>query len=382
MIRIWRFIRIIVRLIRWESVGVFLRRVAGLVVFLAVLGGLLAAVQGIPEWEVRRASVRSTVVNPEAKTTPADVAALQNEMRKTFIQVVGGAFALFALYFTYRRVKVAEQGHITDRYTKAIEQLGALTAAGKPNVEVRLGSIYALERIAFDSPRDHWTIMEVLTAYVRQNAPAPEQVPTKEENEKAIVVGPSTEIQAILTVLGRRRRGRRHGSNRRGLDLGDSDLRGADFQGARLDSASFYKTHLEGASFVDAHVVGAHFNEAHLEGAAFISAHVEGASFCMAHVEGVRFDMARVEETYFDVAHVEGAIFNGAHIEGASFEHAVGLTVSQFTYAEGWEQAGFDEPFLQELKSAKRKEDKLENAIPPPETHVNESHQGGNESGE
>ncbi len=39
------------------------------------------------------------------------------------------------------------------------------------NLEVRLGGIYALERIARDSPKDHWTIMEVLTAYVRENSP-------------------------------------------------------------------------------------------------------------------------------------------------------------------------------------------------------------------
>jgi hypothetical protein len=50
-----------------------------------------------------------------------------------------------------------------------------LNAKNEPNVEVRLGAIYALERIAYDSPRDHWPIIEVLTAYVRQNAPAPAQ---------------------------------------------------------------------------------------------------------------------------------------------------------------------------------------------------------------
>ncbi|WP_062294251.1 hypothetical protein [Nostoc piscinale] len=36
---------------------------------------------------------------------------------------------------------------------------------------MRLGAIYTLERIAKDSAKDHWTIMEVLTAFVRENAP-------------------------------------------------------------------------------------------------------------------------------------------------------------------------------------------------------------------
>src|SRR5208283_4013250 len=201
------------------------RRVAGLLLLGAVFAGLLVAVQRVPEWQTKRASVRSSAVNPEAKTTPEDVAAIQNEMRKTLLQEVGGAFALFALYLTFRRVKVAEQGHITDRYTKAIEQLGALTAASKPNVEVRLGAIYALERIAFDSPRDHWPIMEVLTAYVRQNAPAPTEEPTKRENDIAVAKKPATEIQAILTVLGRRKRDRKREGKWQRLDLSNSDLR-------------------------------------------------------------------------------------------------------------------------------------------------------------
>jgi hypothetical protein len=57
-------------------------------------------------------------------------------------------------YLTWRNVRIAQenlavtqQGHITDRFTKAIDQLGAT------NVEVRVGGIYALGRIAEDSPR-------------------------------------------------------------------------------------------------------------------------------------------------------------------------------------------------------------------------------------
>ncbi|MCB1417506.1 MAG: pentapeptide repeat-containing protein [Notoacmeibacter sp.] len=41
-----------------------------------------------------------------------------------------------------------------------------------PNLEVRIGAIYALERIAQDSLRDHIQIMEILCAYIRENAEA------------------------------------------------------------------------------------------------------------------------------------------------------------------------------------------------------------------
>jgi hypothetical protein len=63
-----------------------------------------------------------------------------------------------------RTLQVTEQGHITERYTKAIEQLGS------DKLDVRLGGIYALERIAVDSKRDHPTVVEVLGAFVREHS--------------------------------------------------------------------------------------------------------------------------------------------------------------------------------------------------------------------
>lgn len=65
---------------------------------------------------------------------------------------------------TARTFQVTERGQVTDRYSKAIEQLGSAT------LDVRLGGVYALEQIAKDSARgedDQATIVEVLSAFVR-----------------------------------------------------------------------------------------------------------------------------------------------------------------------------------------------------------------------
>jgi uncharacterized protein YjbI with pentapeptide repeats len=357
-----------------ETTATTLRRLLGIALLAAVVAGLVVAVQLIPEWQVRRADVRPTAQEPQGKpTTRAEVVSLQNEMRKTLIQVVGGAFAIIALYFTYRRVRVAEQGHITDRYTKAVEQLGALTAENKPNIEVRLGAIYALERIALDSARDHWTIMEVLTAYVRQNAPPPSTPPTEvekrrefrtvrgdilrnrkrekevlaanlrqnapttatpsaEEKKLAIAKGPSTEVQAILTVLGRRRN-RRHekvgqdldlrGSYLRGAALAQAHLEGANFSGAHLEEANFSEAYLEGANFKWAHLQRADFSGAHLKEANFNSALLEGADFGEAHIDAGDFQGAFLEGTKFANAHLKSAGFDSARLEGSNFTDAL-----------------------------------------------------------
>jgi Pentapeptide repeats (8 copies) len=111
-------------------------------------------------------------------------------------------------------------------------------------LEVRLGGIYALERIARDSPRDRWTIMEVLTAYVRQNA---RWLPL----DTGAAQDPRTDIQAILTVLGRRRVPP-DWRDPEFLYLQGTDLRGLGLRGAQLDRAHLGHAHLEKADLRDA----------------------------------------------------------------------------------------------------------------------------------
>src|SRR5829696_2449684 len=156
-----------------------------------------------------------------AKERPA----LVNEYRRTWAQIIGGFGLLLGLYFTWRRVEISQDQQVTERFTRAIDQLGATDdTTSKPRLEVRLGGIYALERIAWDSPkRDYSTVMEVLTAYVRENTPqAPEpsqasseaastsnEAPAEAEEERAEQAAPpepsrpTADIQAILDVLDR-----------------------------------------------------------------------------------------------------------------------------------------------------------------------------------
>jgi hypothetical protein len=99
---------------------------------------------------------------------------LQNDVRTTLLQGVGGLAVLIGAFFTYRQVQtsrrqleIAQHGQVTERFTRAIDQLG------HENLDVRLGGIYALERIANDSAQDRTTVTEVLTAFIRGHAPWP-----------------------------------------------------------------------------------------------------------------------------------------------------------------------------------------------------------------
>jgi hypothetical protein len=214
----------------------------------------------LPQWQV--AQVR----NLEPKERFDRV----NEARKTLATILGGIALLAGFFGTWQNLQLAQEGQITDRFTKAIEQLGASYPDGKPKLDVRLGGIYALERIANDSERDHWPIMEVLCTYVREHA----RVTGQDQGEQPPTTQPmSTDIQAILTVLGRRdtkyekstevlnlRQTNLFKADLNEAHLTRADLGGADLSGADLTRADLSKADFLGADLRGSHLFGANLN--------------------------------------------------------------------------------------------------------------------------
>jgi len=240
---------------------------------------LLLALWKIPEWQV------SSLANPSLQAK--DRFELENEARKTLAQLTGGVLLIIGLVITGRRVRalernveIAQEGQITERFTRAIEQLGAVDGHGRKKLEIRLGGIYALERIARDSEKDHWTVMEVLTAYVRENAP------WKEEGEEVGQLSEytllRTDIQAVLTVLGRRSWRDKEAKEGRVLNLSKTNVRKANLEKAHLEKANLSEAHLENANLSEAHLEKADLSGAHLENAILGQAHLEKANLAGA----------------------------------------------------------------------------------------------------
>ena len=102
------------------------------------------------------------------------------EYRKGWFAALGGVVVVAGLMVAgwrsaaaMKQAKATEQGNITERFTRAIDQLGARHPPPEnwPNVEVRMGALYALEQIANDDPRNyHRQVVEIVTAYLREHA--------------------------------------------------------------------------------------------------------------------------------------------------------------------------------------------------------------------
>jgi Pentapeptide repeats (8 copies) len=219
---------------------------------------------------------------------------LQNDVRASLVQGAVGLLALagagVGVYVGLRQLHLTREGQITDRFLRAVDQLGS------DKVEIRFGGIFAMERIAKDSPPDRSAITEVLSAHVRRSLPSSKirkgHIP--ELHDRA------PDAQAALTVLCRSPlSAERAAPGAEPLKLSRTDLRRADLRGAQLQRANLWSARLEGADL----------RGAHLEGAILAN-----ADFGLFEAE--------------NPAYRRGADLRGADLTGANMKHAIALDVA------------------------------------------------------
>ena len=253
-------------------------------------------------------------------TNSKDLADLENSYRVTLAQILGGVAVGISLYYTHKRVSAAEKsvsiaqkGQITERFTRAVDQLGNRAP------EIRLGGIYALERISTESEDHYWPIMEILTAYVRINSSV-EVVENKKNTNLSmdVHVNESTnlpfDIQAVLTVLRRRKYAYNNGESNR-LNLSNTYLNGIDISGANFNGANLNKAKLHGAK-----LKGTKLSFAHLEGAELSEANLERADLFGAKLNGANLKKAKLIWTNLQTANLRGVNLERADLTEANLK--------------------------------------------------------------
>jgi uncharacterized protein YjbI with pentapeptide repeats len=295
------------------------------------------------------------------KTEDTRVKAIVDTRTALLAGLVGiGALGTFWLNsrvyrITVRTFQVTERGHVTDRYSKAIEHLG------EDSLDVRLGGIYALEQIARDSaqPReDQTTIVEVLSAFVRVHsdpvyqfkAAKPRPKGPSTEAQLAVVaadyvvrsIKPPVDVQAAVTVLGRLRvlemvsRADLTGATLRhitlytnlagvalsGADLTAADLRGSDLTGANLQGATLTGAKLHGADLTGANLVEADLTEAELDGANLTEARLTAARLTKANLRKAIIRRADLFRATLTEANLIGSYLDGATLISSDLQRA------------------------------------------------------------
>jgi uncharacterized protein YjbI with pentapeptide repeats len=294
--------------------------------------------------------------------------------------LLAGTVGLLGLFFTWRnlnqtrkttedQLRVAREGQNTDRFTRAIEQLGATDDKGDKRLGIRLGGIYALERITTDSPERYYsTVMEVLMAYIRENTRldskndanrsqenSTDSEPTESVSQSSLLDRPKApaDIQRILDVLTRLKRLEEKGlpneqhmlidlkeSNLSGVNLSEADLFRANLSDAILFRADLSKAKLSEANLFRANLLRAFLFRAKLPRAFLFRANLSGAFLTEADLSGAFLTEADLSDAILFRADLSGADlseanFAAANLSGANLIGAMHLDQAQLEQARG-----------------------------------------------
>jgi hypothetical protein len=234
------------------------------------------------------------------------LATAQDAARGRLLTLGAGLLAAGALLFTARSFTLSREGQVTDRYTKAVEQLGS------DKLDVRIGGIYALERVSRDSDKDHPIVMEVLTAFIREHSQEPWPVNASGLQHGGKKTRP--DVQAAVTVVGRRDAKR---------DILPTDLAGANLAGAVLYRANLTHANLTGADLTGADLTYVNLSIAILTGADLTDANLGIAKLTYMNLTYVNLTRANLSGADLTGANLTGATLTGADLDGARWPEGV-----------------------------------------------------------
>ncbi|WP_234375023.1 MULTISPECIES: pentapeptide repeat-containing protein [unclassified Streptomyces] len=252
-----------------------------------------------------------------------------NDVRTTLLQVVGGLVVLFGAYATWRQLRVsqdglraAQEGYVTDRFSRAVDQLGS------DKLDVRIGGLHALWRIAEQSARDREAVISIQAAYLRTHLPWPPAGPGSPAadapiNDIAPLETRSADAQVALTALGVLCQHREQSW----VNLSITDLRRADCDGlwfpevnfdrACREAAGFYRANLTQASLISVNLRHADLTTAILRRARCVLSDLRAAKLVQTDLRDADFTETDLREANLRKADAQGAVFHRADLRMA-----------------------------------------------------------------
>ncbi|NUK72572.1 pentapeptide repeat-containing protein [Streptomyces lunaelactis] len=257
---------------------------------------------------------------------PKDRLGAVNNVRTTLLQAVGGIAIFVGAYVTWRQLRVSQEGlnatregQITDRFGQAVEQTGS------DKLDVRIGGLYALWRVADHSDRDREAVIAIMAAFIRTHLPWPgaetgSHAPAADTliNSVQPLETRSADAQVALTCLGVLCEGRRP----EWLNLIATDLRRADCDGLHLQGVILDRACLEAASIFRSDLTRASLAGAVLRHAELTTSTLRFARCVAADLRGARLVETDLEDADFTGADLREADLCNARAANASFRQA------------------------------------------------------------
>ena len=216
-----------------------------------------------------------------------------------------------------RQANTAQQGLLNERYQKGAEMLGSEV------LSVRLGGIYALQRLAEEWPEQyHIQIMRLFCAFVR----LPTRDQTLESGQAAIepgtLLGIRQDVETIMQAIGSRAKSRIALERKAAfmLDLRGVDLPTAQFLNADLSNAMFHHSNLSSVHFENTDLTDSFLSYSDLSQAQFHNVNFTGTLLLSANLSGAMLQDADLSRRNFHNANLSGTNLHRANLSGAIFQ--------------------------------------------------------------
>jgi len=209
--------------------------------------------------------------------------------------------------------KLAEDRLTSERFTKAVEQLG-----NDDSIHIRLGGIYSLGRLAEDSDGMHKIVLDVLSAFIREKHPKARSAEPPLRGQQL-----ATDVKAALTIISTRKK---DGDI---IDLSNTDFRNRSLSGLKLSEVDLSNANLSGFDLIHGSLSGARLRFADLSGDASLHhANLSGANFDNANLSGanlIETNLIDAELCYANLSDADlgKANLNRAKLMSAQFSKAI-----------------------------------------------------------
>lgn len=266
----------------------------------------------------------------EVKATPKSgtIPTSQWPAAVTAITAIGALiFTGLSLNATRDQIVISERGLATQQLNKAVEQLAS------EKIDVRLGGIYSLERLAGDSIRDRIAIITIISAYVREHALKSNTPDCDSMTEPAI------DIQAGIYTIGQISAKKKYEEGKDWQELPKIDLSGTclvgldapgvDLEGAKFDNANLRRSDLSGAQLSAASIKNAKFDDARLNQSYLNLSTISDSTFTDANLQ-----LANISQTTWGNVDIKGARMWGANRDRTKMNRT-NIDLAIFTDVDG-----------------------------------------------
>jgi uncharacterized protein YjbI with pentapeptide repeats len=236
-----------------------------------------------------------------------DLYDIENKIRQTVAQIIGGAILLFGAYTTIEKISQDQKGRLDGKFYECTVEMSRIDTLN--NIR-KLGAIYMLEDIANELPEQYYqTSIEVFVQYLHSNYDVERSFDSLSDAMK----------NAVINVLSRRRYSYGKGE-KYPLNLSNLNLQGIESENSHFEECLFSNSSLSGSHFSNSDFNGANLRDVVVRNAVFFKCN---------------FTKAKMSSAKFNYTNIAGCNFSNAYLWFADFRNArMAIAMSDFFSSE------------------------------------------------